>query len=117
MRDRARTSSRREAARQIDITLRLASRAFEFKPTVPAVDCTLDGRAGIDWTAVRPHALVPALTGQVVRFADQSLALLTKLRRPLGEDVGHGTRLRKLLSQGFAISAGQRQMVGLAGHG
>jgi len=102
---------------EIDITLRLASRACDLKPWVTAVHGLIDGRARIDGAAVRPHAFIPTLTGEVVSLANQRLALAPFLRRALGEDVRHGARLRKLFREGFPVTAGQRKVVGFAGHG
>jgi hypothetical protein len=64
------SSARSEAC--IDRHRRLASRAFDLKPWVAAVDGLINCRARIDGAAIAPHLFIPALAGEVVRFADQS---------------------------------------------
>ena len=61
-----------------------------------AVDGLINCWARVDWSAVRPHLFIPSLADEVVRLTDQCLALATLLRRPLGEDVCHRPRLRRL---------------------
>ena len=51
-----------------------------------AVDGLIDCRRRIDGAAIGPHAFIPALTGEVVRFGDQRLALASLLRRPIARD-------------------------------
>ncbi len=53
---------------EIDIARRLASRAFDLQPWETPVDGLIDCRARVDGDAVRPHLLIPALTGEVVGF-------------------------------------------------
>ena len=76
-----------------------------------AVDGLIDCRRGIDRAAIAPHFFIPALTGEVVGFPDQCLALAPLFRRPLGENARHRPRLRKLFLESFAVAAGQRGRV------
>ena len=46
-----------------------------FQPWVTAVDRLIYRGARINRAAVAPHAFVPALTGEVIGFADQCLAM------------------------------------------
>jgi len=101
---------------EIDIARRLAARALNLQPREAAVDGLIDCRRWIDGAAVAPHAFVPALTGEVVSFADQRLALAPLFRRPLSEDACHRPRLRKLFLEGFAVAAGQRGRVMFRSH-
>jgi hypothetical protein len=50
------------------------------RPSLSAVDGLINGRARIDRSAVAPHAFIPALTGEVVGFPDQRLALALLFR-------------------------------------
>src|SRR5450759_2200428 len=68
-----------------------------FQPWVTAVDRLIYRGARINGAAVAPHAFVPALTGEVIGFADQCLADAALLRRLLSENRGHRPRLHKLL--------------------
>jgi hypothetical protein len=67
--------------------------------------------------AVAPHLFIPAFTGEVVRFPDQRLALAAVFSRPLGENVRHGPRLRKLFLEEFAVAAGDGRWMVLRSHG
>jgi hypothetical protein len=101
---------------EIDIARRQASAALDLQPWEAAVDGLIDGRARIDWSAVAPHLFIPALTGEVVGFPDQRLALAPLFRRPLSKDVRHRPRLRKLFLESFAVAAGQRGRVQFRSH-
>lgn len=59
---------------QINITPGLAARALDFQPRITTVDRLVDGRRGIDWLAVRPHAFVPALAEKAIGLFDQCFA-------------------------------------------
>jgi hypothetical protein len=48
---------------------------------------------------------------QVVGFADQRFGLAPLFRRPLGENVRHRPRFRKLFLESFAVAVGQRGRV------
>jgi hypothetical protein len=53
----------------------LAPGALDFKPWKAAVDRLSDHRRGRGWPSVRPHSLIPALTGPVVGLPNDRLAL------------------------------------------
>jgi len=86
------------------------------QPWEAAVDGLVDCRRWVDWATIGPHAFIPALTGEVVGFPDQRLALAPLFRRPLGENARHRPRLRKLFLEGFAVAAGQRGRVMFRSH-
>jgi hypothetical protein len=60
---------------EINIALGLASRAFDLKPWVAAIDGLIYRLAWIDGAAVAPHLFVPRLAREVVGLPDQRLAL------------------------------------------
>jgi hypothetical protein len=106
-RDHERMWSIRGERGKINIARRLASRAFDLKPWVTAIDRLIDSRAGIDGAAIGPHLFIPALTSQVIGFADQCLAQAPFFIRCLGNNLRHRPRLHKLLLESFAVTAGQ----------
>jgi hypothetical protein len=65
---------------KINIARRLAARTRDLQPREAVVDRLIYCRRWIDGAAVAPHAFVPALTGEVVRFPDQRLWLFPRQR-------------------------------------
>ena len=96
---------------KVNVTLGPAPRALDFQPGEAAIDGLLDGGRGIDRPTVAPHLLIPALTGEVVRFAYQRFANPPLLLGLLGEDLRHGPRLHQLFCQRLAVAAGERSRV------
>ena len=101
---------------KINVARCLAARALDLQPWEAAIDCLIYRRRWIDGAAIGPHALIPALTGEVVGFPDQRLALAPLFRRPLGENARHGPALGEFLRQRLAVAAGQRGGVMFRSH-
>jgi hypothetical protein len=90
---------------EVNVAFGLAPGALDFQPGKAAMmACSMVGDGSIG-PAVAPHFLVPALAGQVVRFADQGLPDTPLLLGLLGEDLRHRARLHQLLLQRLAVAA------------
>ena len=64
----------------------------------------------------RPHALVPALTQQVIRLADHRFAGGPRFGRALRQDRRHRACARQRLGERFAVAAGDWCGVVFGGH-
>lgn len=83
---------------QVDVSLGLAARAFDFQPGIATIDRLVDGWRWIDGTAVGLHSFVPAFADESVGLTNQRVAFGSCFVGLRGENGRHRPSLAKLLS-------------------